>query len=399
MQSIDAATTVPAADISFDVASGVPDATHHAPAGGERDDLSRHVYCLLGLAIDALEMPEAVRRVEAATREPKPFLISTVNVNFLTSSLTDNEFRESVLRSALSLADGMPVVWIARILGLPIRNRVAGSDMFVALSAAKGPAQPLSVCLFGGAAGVATAAAKALNDSPGRLRCVGAFCPGFGSVEELSRGPIIDEINASSADILVVALGATKGQRWLLRNHNRLLPPVRSHLGAVVNFAAGTVKRAPPILHKLGLEWLWRIKEEPHLWRRYWRDGICIVRLVVTRILPLAFISRSQKATASRRHFAIGQADNSDATIVQLSGYATERHVTEAIGPFRRALAVNKDIVIDLAEAVFIDCRFLGLLLMLRKQLEESGKSLKFIGITPPLTRLFRLNGVEFLFL
>src|SRR5262249_60148195 len=84
---------------------------------------------------------------------------------------------------------------------------------------------------------------------------------------------VMDGVNASGGVFLLVALGSRKGQIWLLRNHDRLQIPVRAHLGATLHFAAGTIRRAPAIVAKLGLEWLWRIKEEPHLWRRYWRDG------------------------------------------------------------------------------------------------------------------------------
>ena len=80
------------------------------------------------------------------------------------------------------------------------------------------------------------------------LRCVGTLDPGFGSVDEMSRDQIIDEINASQADFLAVSLGAKKGQLWLHRNHQRLTIPIRVPLGAAINFQAGKVKRAPPRL-------------------------------------------------------------------------------------------------------------------------------------------------------
>ena len=112
-----------------------------------------------------------------------------------------------------------------------------------------------------------------LNAENGGLVCVGALNPGYGTIEDMSGDAIIAAVNASKAEFLVVALGARKGQTWLLRNHHRLRVPVRAHLGAAVNFQAGSVKRAPRAIRKVGLEWLWRIKEEPHLRIRYWHDG------------------------------------------------------------------------------------------------------------------------------
>ena len=188
----------------------------------------------------------------------------------------------------------MPVIWIVRLMGLPIKRRIAGSDVFAALKS-RPSARNLKLFLLGGDEGVAEAAARAINQRADRMQCVGSSNPGFGSVDEMSRTEIIDQINASGANFLIIALGAQKGHHWLLRNHNRLRVPIRTHLGAVVNFEAGTIKRAPHRMAKLGLEWLWRIKEEPRLWRRYWRDGQMLLRLLLTRALPLALATRFQR--------------------------------------------------------------------------------------------------------
>ena len=98
-------------------------------------DLDRNVYCVVGLPIDALDMPAILDRIEAAASSRTRCFISTVNLNFLVSSLSDHEFRASVLDSDLCSADGMPVVWIARLIGIPVTERVSGSDIFEALKA------------------------------------------------------------------------------------------------------------------------------------------------------------------------------------------------------------------------------------------------------------------------
>ena len=106
------------------------------------NDLARNVYCVLGLPIDAIDMPTILRRIDAAAASRTPFLISTPNLNFLVNSRSDSEFRESLLDSDLCPADGMPVVWIARLIGVPIRQRVSGSDIFEALKAARSRRAP-----------------------------------------------------------------------------------------------------------------------------------------------------------------------------------------------------------------------------------------------------------------
>src|SRR5450432_2707293 len=104
-----------------------------------QDDFTREVYGVLGIPIDVVDMSMALRKIEIAALGSAPFLISTANLNFLVNSRTDAEFRESLLRSDLCTADGMPIVWIARLLGVPIKKRIAGADIFEALKSVQSP--------------------------------------------------------------------------------------------------------------------------------------------------------------------------------------------------------------------------------------------------------------------
>ena len=361
------------------------------------DDLSREVYCILGVPIDAVEMPAVLRSIELAAAARVPFVISTPNLNFVVNSQINAEFRESLLESDLCPVDGMPIVWIAQLLGIPVHGRTAGSDMVDSLKA-EPRNEPLKVFLFGATESAAAAAAKTL-DAGLNLKCVGWVCPKFGTVSELSADHLIDEINASGADFLMAALGAVKGQLWLQHNHQRLQVPIRAHLGAVINFQAGSVARAPAILRKLGLEWLWRIKQEPYLWRRYWNDGKVFLRLMLTNVIPLAVKSHMLRRRSERegRKLVIGQSHGSSSVNLRLSGFATGNYIEEAIAHLREAVIANKKIVINLANTLGIDARFLGLLLVVRKNLKGRGLSLEIEGVSAEMARTFRLNGVGYL--
>ena len=364
------------------------------------DDLARQVYCVLGMPVDAVDMTTVLTRLEAAAADTKPFLVSTCNLNFLAQSLSDPAFRESLLASDLVTADGVPILWLARLLGIPLEGRVAGSDMFAALSSRRARTRRLTVFLFGGGEGVAEAAGRSLNALPGGLVCAGALCPGYGSVAELSSQACIETINASGADFLAVALGAAKGQAWLRHNHRRLTVPVRAHLGAAIGFQAGVLRRAPRIAQKLGLEWLWRIKEEPQLWRRYWQDGCVLLRLLLTRVLPQ--VTRSLRNRLSARHvrpsLVITARQERDSIILFLGGSAVEPCVAGATVHFRTALAANKRrLIVDLSGVGVVDARFLGALLMLRKSLVQGLGRLEVVGASPAIKRQFRLNEVAFL--
>jgi N-acetylglucosaminyldiphosphoundecaprenol N-acetyl-beta-D-mannosaminyltransferase len=354
---------------------------------------------MLGMPIDAIEMQACVYRIDAASALRHPFLISTPNLNFLVNIRADEDLRESLLQSDLCTIDGAPLMLIAWLLGIPIKNRVAGSDLFEALKTSLNVGKPLKVFFFGGDEGTVAAASRALNARPSGLHCVGSLYPGFGSVDELSRNELINAINSSHADFLVVSLGTKKGQSWLLRNLQVLSIPIRAHLGAVIKFQAGTVRRSPPIMRKFGLEWVWRIREEPYLWRRYWNDGILFLRILFTQILPLTIGSLWRWATYScaEQDLIITQTVDHHSVVLRLSGSATTAHIEKIIDAFEAAVILKKKILIDFSDTSLVDARFFGLLLMLSKKLKEQGGGPTLSGMSAGLEKIFRLNGLDFI--
>ena len=363
------------------------------------EQLRREVYGLLGVPIDAADMATALLEIRKAAGDPSPFLISTVNLNFLISSQTDSEFRESLLMSDLCTADGMPIIWLGRLLGIPFKERIAGADIFDKLRTTKGAGDRLNLFLFGGKEGAAAAACKRLNAESSEVTCVGFLYPGFGAVNDMSTPETIETINKSGANFLIVALGAQKGQTWLRRNHARLRPAVRVHLGAAINYQAGILKRSPVIMQRIGLEWLWRIKEEPQLWGRYWNDGLAFLGLLINHVFPLLLVDFWSRLTARRPgdDLNITNSDDHDSVIINLDGSATAKTVEKAAVLFENACATSKDIVVNFTNTRQIDARFLGLILMLDKHLKLQGQQLRLSGASPRVEKLFRLNGFEFL--
>jgi N-acetylglucosaminyldiphosphoundecaprenol N-acetyl-beta-D-mannosaminyltransferase len=359
------------------------------------DDLSREVYGVLGIPIDAVDPSAVVERIGAALGQDQPFLVSTPNLNFLVTSQSDSEFRESLLRSDLCPVDGVPIVWIARLLGIPVQMRVAGSDTFDRLKLEK--SSSVKVFLFGGSEGVAETCSAVLNAQSSGVVCVGTLYPGFGSVEDMSTDDIIDAINASGARFLVASLGAQKGQSWLLKNHHRLRIPVRSHLGAAINFQAGLLRRAPVFVRRFGFEWLWRIKEEPHLRIRYLEDGMILLKLMMTSVLPLALGAIWRSLFAEDDHDLTVSLEEGQVKTVVLAGHALECHVAKAIAAFRVAIDNGHLVAVDVSRLKAIDQRFFGLLLMARKQMVARGGRLQIVGASAWIRRAFRLNRFDFL--
>lgn len=361
----------------------------------ECDEFSREVHGVLGIPVDSTSLNDVAIRIEAAASRGIPYLISTPNLNFLVTSRQDRAFRESLLLSDLSLPDGVPIVWIARLLGAPIRQRIPGSDIF---EAAKGLPRRLTVFLFGGRAGVAEAASRSLNTQSDGFLCAGSCNPGYGTVEEMSTDDIVGQINDSGADFLVVSLGAQKGQEWLLRNHHRVKIPVRSHLGASINFQAGSLKRAPKIVRQWGFEWLWRIKEEPYLWKRYWWDGMALIHVLLTCVFPLAIINwRKKLSRPSARGLVVTNTIQKEVTTISLDGDAIAPQVDQVIPYFRSALTLDKKLRIDISQLRAADTRFFGLILVLRKQLKQRNQDLRFVGGSRQIVATFRRSGFAYL--
>jgi N-acetylglucosaminyldiphosphoundecaprenol N-acetyl-beta-D-mannosaminyltransferase len=366
------------------------------PAALERaapPDFERDVHCLLGLPIDAIDLAGAQKRIRAAAATRLPCFMSTPNVNFLIESRSDRAFRDAVLHSDLSVADGMPLVWLARLTGIPLRERVAGSNLFEALSGGSDERR-LAVYFFGGSDGVAEAAARRLGREAKGLVCVGHESPGFGSVEEMSSEETIRRINASNADLLVVSLGARKGQAWIERNRARLNVPVVSHLGAVVDFTAGRIRRAPHWMQRAGLEWLWRIKEQPSLWRRYSSDGLALAILLLTCVLPYVWYMRSRSHPAEA---SVEASDRKHVYVIVLRGAWTRANIAVLRRSFSQAARSGKHVRLEMTTVSHVDSAFVGLVMLLLAYQQQHRRRLVIVAVPGPVRRVLDYCCAEFL--
>ncbi|MEL6359704.1 MAG: WecB/TagA/CpsF family glycosyltransferase [Pseudomonadota bacterium] len=383
--------------------TGSGSATHHSSERdvetlNRRDDFQRNVWSVAGLPIDMATVADAVSEVEQAARTSRRLTLVTPNINMLCNGITKPSARADILMHDFSVADGLPLVKIAQFLGAPISSRCAGSDVFEGLQARSAPAgRQMKVFFFGGRDGAADAAAKALAERPGGFEPVGALNPGFGSLEELSADHFIDEINQANPDFIVVALGSERGNAWIIRNQDRLTAPVISHLGAVVDFTAGGIARAPKWMARAGLEWAWRIKEEPSLWKRYWHDAVSLAKLMVTRIVPLKLIRQKSAGAPAEAELKITNRD----VVVRLSGDLTVDHLGPVRDVFRQAASTGCPVILDMSKTGQIDAAFLGLVLMLEKAfVSADGKAasarLTTAGLTSTARAIFRCHGLNF---
>ena len=227
---------------------------------------------IAGVRIDPVDMDDALARIRQAIDAPGLLQVTTVNLDFLVRAQTNSHLRLAFRRSRLNLPDGAPVVWLGRLLGKRVPERVAGADLVPRL-ARDASASGARLFLLGGEGGAAqAAAARLLSDYPG-LRITGCLEPPRAVLDEMDDDGIIATIRDAGADILLVAFGHPKQDLWIDRNRDRLPVSVAIGVGCVFDLLAGRQLRAPSWMQKTGLEWLYRLREEPgRLAGRYTTD-------------------------------------------------------------------------------------------------------------------------------
>ncbi len=216
---------------------------------------------ILGIPIHAITMSETLDWVAAAIADRSPRQICTTNPEFLMTARRDAAFREVLTDSDLNIPDGIGLLWAARRLGDRLPERVAGSDLVVAI-AARAAREGWRLYLLGAAPGVAERAADVLRAAHPGLLVVGAES---GSPRSEDAERLIGPIVAARPDVLFVAYGAPAQDKWIAAHRVRLGVPVAIGVGGTLDFIAGQASRAPRWVQQLGLEWLYRFVRQP--WR------------------------------------------------------------------------------------------------------------------------------------
>ena len=241
---------------------------------------------LFDVGFDAIGLAEASARVLAWAGERKNRIVVTPNVDHVVMISERPELLPVYNQADLVLADGQPLIWAARVLGSPLPERVAGSDLFPRLLRDARSFQGLRLFLFGGMDGVAELAARNIESEFPWVKVVGTHAPelGFETQAEANQRAV-ESVARADADVVLLALGAPKQELWAHREHSRLGCGVVLCLGATIDFMAGTIPRAPRWMQRTGLEWAFRLAGEPkRLAARYAKDAAVFPRLLVNEI-------------------------------------------------------------------------------------------------------------------
>jgi N-acetylglucosaminyldiphosphoundecaprenol N-acetyl-beta-D-mannosaminyltransferase len=244
---------------------------------------------VLGIPVAALGGADLARQVLSDAADRRGGQVFALNVHTYTEACRQSSYRRVLKDSYLVFADGVPISWAAGIAGSSVPRTHGHDFMMETLRLSQGSG--IGHYFFGGTdETLAAMVARLKTDMPG-LRIAGAYSPPFRRLSDAEEAGMAEQINASGAGVLWVALGAPRQERWIHRMRLRVKVPVQAGVGAAFEIIAGRFRRAPLAAQKLGLEWAWRLGQDPgRLWRRYLSTNgyfmTVLLREAARRLIP-----------------------------------------------------------------------------------------------------------------
>ncbi len=337
---------------------------------------------LLGIPFHDVTMEETLAEIDRMIAERKPRYIATANLDFTALASWDVELQRILMDADLVLCDGTPLVWASRILKAPLRERVAGADLTPRLMAHAAERGYRAFFLGSDETVLATAKGVLEERNPGLTVC-GVYAPPYARLLELDHDEIAGRIRDARPDILLVALGSPKQEKWIYMNHRELGVPCSIGIGASLDFVAGKFARAPVWMQKAGMEWLFRLKQEPsRLFARYYRDFVFFAAALYKQKRGL----REPAATPAPK---ASEADGVDFFRQQWTGRADASVVLS--GAFAiEAPKENAFVLLDLSGVTFMDSTGLGAIMTAFRQCKQRAGGLILLRPSQPVRALLQ---------
>ncbi len=267
-------------------ASSVPIVLPAGPKSGQSEALPSEA-CRLDrrtvwdVPFDCVTLDESIDHIEHLIERGTPSYAITANLNYVMLHHQQADIPAITRDADLIVADGQPIVWRSMIGAPKLPERVAGSQMIWDL-ARRASQRNWGIYFLGGEPGVAEKCAKRLAKEYPGMRIAGIESPPFRALTTQEQDEQDRRIRESGAQILLVAFGQPKGERWIHANYQRLGVPISIQLGASFDFIAGTAKRAPKVFQKVGAEWVYRMLSDPkRLVPRYWGNAVFLAGAVL----------------------------------------------------------------------------------------------------------------------
>ncbi|MDB6037005.1 MAG: Anti-sigma-factor antagonist and glycosyl transferase [Verrucomicrobiales bacterium] len=349
---------------------------------------------ILGVPFDNVSTEQTISLIQRMIASGRPHYLATANVDFLVQASQDVELRRILFDAHLVLCDGTPLVWASKLLGNPLPERVAGSDLvplLLKVAAEKGY-RPF---FLGSTPSVAEQAAAKLKERFPTLNVAGFYAPPFNKLLDMDHDEISRRIADAKPDMLFVGFGCPKQEKWIAMHYRTLGVPVAVGVGATIDFLAGKVARAPRWMQKTGTEWIFRLLQEPRrLFRRYF---------VGLWHFSGAILKQYAYLRSRRRHKAVPPPvpviDKTSWKLIEAPKRLDIESVHREKSVWEEALASHPHCFLNLNQVEFIDSTGVGLLIRLQKQARQSNQQFVLLGVSDVVQRALSMMRLQDFFI
>ncbi len=325
---------------------------------------------LLGLPFHDVTLEETLDYCREAMKGDAPRYLVTANVDFTTQAYEDPDLKKIVFFADRVVCDGMPLVWLSRLFGYPLRERVAGSDMVPRLLDICGQ-EKYGVYFFGSDRTTLEEAKVIVEQRYPGLRVVGIDSPPFGAVIEWDNDALCQRMRASGAKLLLACLGCPKQERWIFAHHREAGIPLSIGVGASLDFITGKQKRAPRWMQKTGLEWFWRMSSSPsRLVARYGKDLIFLTKASLRQ----AWSQRRRDIIAEKLLDLPAAEPEGTTEVTSLAWSGSLQKSALAGAPMPES--ITSPVLLDTSRVTFTDSSGLGQLALLVRKCRTAGQML-----------------------
>jgi len=339
--------------------------------------LSCTTLAVLGVPFHNVTMDETVALIEEQIREGGFHQVATANVDFLKNAMRDKRLRDILCSCDMVVPDGMPIVWMSRLIGPALKERVGGIDLVERLAEVSSR-RGYGVFLLGASESCSQRAAKVLKQRFPELRIVGRYSPEPRPLDEMDHEEILRRVEEAQPEILFVAFGNPKQEEWIAMHRDRLKVPVCIGIGGSLDMLSGTVSRAPGWMQRYGLEWLHRTFQEPkRLAARYMADAFCLLRHLPGYLVASAV----QPKRSTKPSIVVEQIGNTK--------------LIAMIACSRDACTQGMNIVLDMSQTGYVGPETLGSLIHLESRMRLRQEQLWLAGLPTHMWRILRTGQLH----
>ena len=349
----------------------------------------RQTVGILGTPIDILNTHAVLERLEQFIREQRFHQVATANTDFLINALSDPELSHILRVTDLVIPDGMPVIWASRLIKSPLQERVTGADIvpeLASLASRKGS----KIFMLGARPEIAQKAKERLEAKYPGVQIVGCLSPPNCPLIAMDNESILEEITAAKPDILLVAFGNPKQEKWIHMHREQLKDvSVCIGVGGTFDFLAGEVTRAPVWMQKSGLEWIFRLAQEPRrLWKRYVRDISHFGRYLFRQWYGL---NRQNKSNRSD----LFAAETGDVIVLSIMGDLIHSIIPRFQKATEDAFNSGKNLILDFSSVTSIDGEACGTLLNLPRRAAHKHCDICLVNVPPAIEKALRGSQID----